>query len=131
MSFKEPTNDQQKRFIELLVDGKLRVPEAAKEAGYVPEYGYVLVKQYKEYFLDRVLSKLVLATPAAANILIEGVFETDPAILLTHGYKKDFAKEILDRAGVVKRDKLDVTVEAAQGLLILPAKEAEGEAVNG
>lgn len=128
---KTPTNDKQVKLLDLLVAGTRTVGEAAEEAGYDESYAYHILREYKEYFMDRVLGKIVLSAPAAANTIIEGLRELDPIKALTLKARFDFAKDILDRGGFAKRDKMDVTVEGVGGLFILPAKEKEGEPVNG
>ncbi len=128
---KEPQNERQIKFLDLLVDGTRTVAEAAADTGYPTSYAYTILKEYKEYFMDRVLGKIVLHAPSAANTLIEGLRELDPIKALTLKGRFDFAKDILDRGGFAKRDKVDVTVSDAGGLFILPAKEKEGEPVNG
>ena len=37
--------------------------------------------------------------------------------------RMEAAKQILDRVGIVKRDKLDVTAQVAHGIFILPPKD--------
>ena len=38
--------------------------------------------------------------------------------------RMEAAKQILDRVGLVKREKIDVNAKVAHGIFVLPAKEA-------
>jgi|TARA_R110001592_G_scaffold221303_1_gene476078 hypothetical protein len=116
---KTPENDQQKLFFDLIAAGT-SVRDAAAEAEYTYRYGYELLRNYKEYLLDCVEQQLVLHAGKAAKILTDGLSsEGTDMHEKTHTTN---AKDILDRVGLVKRDRLDVTVDSASGLVIIPSK---------
>jgi hypothetical protein len=120
MSIKEPTNDIQKEFFNLLLDG-LSVKEAAKQTDYGPSYGYELVRKFKEYYLDLVESKLVLHAGPAVTQLIASLHSKGEDI--AEDTKIKIAKDILDRVGLAKKDRLDINLQGEAGIVILPSKD--------
>ena len=72
---------------------------------------------------------LARSAPQAAFKLVEIMNSDRP--LPQVGNKLQAAQTILDRVGVAKRDRLDVTHKAAGGIFILPEKQPiEAEAVE-
>lgn|SRR3990167_374440 len=134
----EPENDQQKKFFDLLLDGMIKnengktvyqsVGALAKEAGYDRAYAYQLYKKYKEYFFDLLSSKLALHAPQAIQVFIDGMADDGK----NPGAKeqRESAREVLDRVGIVKKEKVEVSFEGTRGLFILPAKDIEEEIVD-
>ena len=116
---KIPENDQQKLFFDLVAAGT-PVRDATVEANYTYRYGYELIRNYKEYLLDCVEQQLVLYAGKAAKILTDGLSsEGTDMHEKTHTTN---AKDILDRIGLVKKDRLNVTVDSSSGLVIIPSK---------
>ena len=116
---KTPENDQQKLFFDLIAAGT-SVRDAAAEAEYTYRYGYELLRNYKEYLLDCVEQQLVLHAGKAAKILTDGLSsEGTDMHEKTHTTN---AKDVLDRVGLVKKDRLNVTVDSSSGLVIIPSK---------
>lgn len=114
--------DQQKKFLECLFGDANGDPLRARRlAGYSEGYNVRdIMDALKEEILD--MTKLYLATnaPKAAMAIVDGI--NDPTELGTKE-KLSAAKDILDRIGVVKTEKVEVS--APNGLMILPAKDAE------
>jgi hypothetical protein len=70
----------------------------------------------------------VLHAGKAAKILTDGLSsEGTDMHEKTHTTN---AKDILDRVGLVKRDRLDVTVDSASGLVIIPSKVSTNDDKN-
>lgn len=114
--------DQQKLFLEALFgDARGNPVTARKMAGYSEGYNTRdIMNSLKDEILD--MTRLYLATngPKAAFSMIDAM--EDPTEL---GVKEKMvaAKDVLDRIGIVKTEK--VQVEASNGLMILPAKDSE------
>lgn len=133
MAIKEPENEQQALFFKYLVEGateengkfKFRTPkEAAELAGYSGvEYAYTLIRQYKEYYLDRLYGKMVLHAPEAIQNIINAMRYDGKDI----GVKERTiaAQDLLDRAGLIKKERLEITTDGSAGVFVLPAKEKE------
>lgn len=121
MSKKELT-EQQKKFLDVLfteAGGDLVL--AKRLAGYSDNYSTSdLRKSLKDDILEATRDYLsITAAKAAVSI---GHALTDPTEL---GLKEKLsaAKDILDRVGLVKTEKIQV--ETSNGIMILPAKNAE------
>lgn len=90
-------------------------------AGYHPTYSTrTLLASLKEHIEQATRDYFVQVGPKAAMKIVKVLDE--PTML---GAKESLAasKELLDRAGIVKIDKVDVTSNG--GLFILPPKQAE------
>lgn len=115
---KELTPEHQ-AFIDALLAHKGVVSAAAKECGFSEQYGYVLMKTLREDIIAAAEHVLALHTPKAVFALIDGV---DGKLEMGANNVIESAKQILDRAGLVKKDKVEVTGPAG-GIFILPVKE--------
>ncbi len=116
---KTPENDKQKQFLELLASG-YTVADATKEVEYAKAYGYELASKYKEYLLDRIEQQLVLHAGKAAKVITDGL-SSDGTNMHEKVHTMN-ANNILDRVGLVKKDRLDITVDSSSGLVIIPSK---------
>lgn len=116
--------EQQTAFIEALFgDAKGSPVKAKKMAGYADSVSSrAIVNGLKDEILDATRLHLALHAPQAAMSVIDGI--TDPTEL---GIKEKMnaAKDILDRIGIVKTEK--VQVEASGGVMLLPPKKADGD----
>lgn len=93
---------------------------AKKLAGYSESTNTSeIVKGLKEEILDATQMYMARNAPKAAMAMVGGLF--DPTEL---GIKEKLsaAKELLDRTGIVKTDK--VQVEATGGVMLMPPKAA-------
>lgn len=110
--------DQQKIFLEVLFDeANGDLVTAKKLAKYSPTYPTSqIIKTLQDEIVEATKNFLARSGPKAAVSLV-GVLD-NPAEL---GVKEKMtaAKDILDRIGVVKVEKVDIT---SNGLFILPAK---------
>jgi mevalonate kinase len=114
-------NDQQKLFLEVLFEeAKGNVVLAKKLAGYSESYPTSqVVKTLEEEIVQATKQFLSRNGPKAALSLV-GVLD-DPSEL---GVKEKLtaAKDILDRIGVSKTEKIDI---ASNGIFLLPTKREE------
>lgn len=114
--------DAHKRFLEILFEeAGGNVPKAKRLAGFSEGYSTrALTNFLKEEIIAATQMYIAMNAPRAACAMVDGI--TDPTEL---GIKEKMsaAKDLLDRAGLVKTEK--VHVEAVGGIMILPAKERE------
>lgn len=122
MKEKRQLTEQQQKFLDVLFNEAKGNPHTARKlAGYADGVTTVRVLQsLKEEVLDLTQMYLALNAPKAAFAIIGGI--DDPTEL---GIKEKLsaAKDLLDRVGVVKTEK--VQVEAGPGLMILPPKKVD------
>lgn len=113
--------DQQRLFLEVLFDqASGDVVKAKKLAGYHDTYPTSSVlKTLKDEIVEATKDYIARNGPKAA-IAIVGVM--DNPIELGVKEKMAAAKDILDRMGVVKTEKIDV---GSSGVFILPAKRSD------
>jgi hypothetical protein len=122
MKEKRQLTEQQQKFLDVLFKEAGGDPlQAKKLAGYADAVSTPSVlRSLKEEVLDLTQLYLALNAPKAAFAIISGI--EDPTEL---GIKEKLnaAKDLLDRVGVVKTEK--VQVEAGPGLMILPPKKVD------
>lgn len=115
--------EKQQKFLDVLFDeANGDVLTAKKLAGYADNNSTTeIVKALKEEIVE--VTQLFMARngPRAAMSLVSGM--VDPTEL---GMKEKLSasKDLLDRIGLAKTDKIQV--EAPNGLMVLPPKEHEG-----
>jgi len=123
MMAKELT-DQHKRFLEVLFnEAGGNINHAMRMAGFSEGYSRRSLTNYlKEEIIEATQLYIAMAAPKAAVAMIGAI--DDPTEL---GLKEKMsaAKDLLDRAGLVKTEK--VQVESTGGIMVLPAKEAVDE----
>ena len=116
--------DQHKRFLEVLFsDAGGNISVAMRMAGFSEGYSRRTLTNYlKEEIIEATQLYIAMAAPKAAVAMINAI--DDPTEL---GLKEKMsaAKDLLDRAGLVKTEK--VQVESTGGIMVLPAKEREDE----
>ena len=114
--------EKQQMFLNVLFDGAGGdVILAKKLAGYSEGYSTTdVVNSIKEEILDATQSYMARNAPKAAMAIVGGLY--DPTEL---GLKDKVAsaKELLDRTGLVKTEKMQV--EAKGGVMLMPAKNKE------
>ena len=111
---------KQQSFLEHLIDTQGDAKEAAELAGYTSHYHHV-VKTLKSEILELTQEILANAAPRAAFKLVEIMDSKKPVIQA--GNKLTAAQTLLDRVGVSKVDKLDVTHNMnAGGIFLMPDK---------
>ena len=116
--------DKQQAFLNALFDeANGDVLLAKKIAGYSDSYSTTeIVNGLKEEILDATHMFIARNAPKAAFALVGGL--TDPTELGIRD-KMAAAKELLDRTGLVKTEKMQV--EAKGGVMLMPAKNATVE----
>ena len=123
--------EKQQTFLNVLMDAAGGdVLTAKRMAGYSDSYSTTdVVNSMKEEILDATQSYMARNAPKAAMAIVGGLY--DPTELGIRD-KVAAAKELLDRTGLVKTEKMQV--EAKGGVMLMPAKNVEtcacGENIN-
>ena len=94
--------------------------KAGELAGYSAASVPSVVKSLKTEILDMAEGILAQSAPKAALKLVDIMDSADP--IPQANIRIQAAQTILDRVGLGKTDRLDVTVNTGGGLFILPAK---------
>lgn len=119
---KRELNEQQQKFLDALAhEAKGNIKQALAIAGYAETSQSNIVSSLKDEIVDVATKILAKSAPMASQKLVEILMSDDPIPQV--GAKLQAAQTLLDRVGVAKRDKLDVTHTAASGIFILPNKE--------
>ena len=95
--------------------------QAASLAGYSDGNHYQVLKALKTEIIDFATDVLANSAPEAAFKLVEIMKTNKPMPQIQN--KLQAAQAILDRVGVVKKERLDITHNVGGGVFILPAKE--------
>ena len=120
-SKKSLTNTQEKFLDVLFGEAKGNPKKAGELAGY-SEHSYPKVlRNLKSEIVSRAETYLATHSAKAATKMVDMMDEdgTTPHANI----RLEAAKQILDRIGIAKKEKLDVNLKAVQGLFILPAKD--------
>ena len=120
---KQELSTQQKTFINLLFgEAQGNAKKAGELAGYAPSSYPKVVKALKDEIIERAEYSLALHSAKAVKGLVDALDEDGktPGVNI----RMEAAKQILDRVGLVKKDKIDITAQVAHGIFILPAKDA-------
>ena len=115
--------EQQHSFITALFGDTQGNPKKAGEiAGYEPSSYPKVVKALKDEILERAEYSLALNSAKAVKGLVDALDEDGktPGVNI----RMEAAKQILDRVGLVKKDKTDINAQVAHGIFILPPKDA-------
>lgn len=112
--------DKQQKFLDVLFDeAGGSVVEAKRLAGYSENNSTTeIVKALKEEIVEITQLYMARNAPRAAMSLVDGMVEPTQLGLRE---KIIASKDLLDRVGLVKTEKLQV--EAHNGLMILPPKD--------
>jgi|TARA_R110000823_G_scaffold120937_1_gene245772 phage terminase small subunit len=122
--------EKQQSFLDHLITTNGNPKEAAELAGYSGNYHQV-IKSLRQEVIELASDVLARSAPQAAFKLVDIMNSDKPIPQVSN--KLQAAQTILDRVGVSKSDKLDVTHKAAGGIFILPEKapiEAEAEDIT-
>lgn len=119
---KKKLTEQQETFLNAL-GGEARgnIVKAMEVAGYSPTSKSHLVDSLKEEIIDVAQKILATSAPKASQKLVEIMDSDDPIPQVSA--KLQAAQTLLDRVGIAKREKLDVTHTAAGGIFLLPEKK--------
>jgi hypothetical protein len=114
--------EQQQKFLDVLFDqAGGDIPTAKKLAGYAETTSTThIIKGLKEEIIDATQTYLSRNAPKAAMAMVGALY--DPTELGIRD-KMQAAKELLDRTGLVKTEKMQV--EAKGGVMLMPPKQTE------
>ena len=117
---KRELTEKQQMFLEHLVECQGDAKKAAELAGYKSHYHHV-VKTLKSEILELTQEILANSAPKAAFKLVEIMDSKKPIIQANN--KLTAAQTLLDRVGVTKVDKVDVTHNMnSGGIFLMPDK---------
>ena len=116
--------EKQQKFLDVLFDGANGdIGEAIKLAGYAKGVSPSQVTTgLKEEILEATQMYIARNAPKAAMAVVNGLY--DPTELGIRD-KMSAAKELLDRSGLIKTEK--VQVEASGGVMLMPKKQTEDD----
>ena len=118
---------QQKTFISFLFGKAQGNPKKAGElAGYAPSSYPKVVKALKDEIVAQAEYSLALHSAKAVKGLIDALDED--GMTPAANIRMEAAKQILDRVGLVKKEKIDINAQVAHGIFILPPKDAPNQA---
>ena len=121
MTTKKELTEQQKKFIEVLFAEAAGDPvKARKLAGYSEGYSTkAIMNTIREEVIEATQLFIAMNAPRAAMAVVSGV--VDPTELGMKD-KLNAAKDLLDRAGLVKTEKVQLEANTG-GIMFLPAKD--------
>ena len=120
---RELTERQQKFLAVLMDEAGGNITTAKKLAGYSPNTTNTeITNSLKEEILDVTHSYLARNVPKAAMAMVGALY--DPTELGIRD-KMAAAKELLDRTGLVKTEKMQV--EATGGVMLMPPKQMDDD----
>jgi len=111
---------KQQKFLDCLITTNGDLKKAAEWAGYSDGNHYQVVKALKSEIIDFATDVLAQSAPEAAFKLVEIMKTNKPMPQIQN--KLQAAQAILDRVGVVKKERLDINHNVSGGVFILPAK---------
>jgi|TARA_R100001440_G_scaffold32257_1_gene50818 hypothetical protein len=113
--------EKQESFLENLFGQARGNPrEAAKLAGY-DENGYQkVVKSLKQEIIERAEGVLATHSPKAVMGMVNAL--DDDGSVPGANTRLEAAKQILDRVGISKTERIDVNAKVQHGIFILPPK---------
>tara|TARA_X000001388_G_scaffold75942_1_gene71963 strand:- start:169 stop:609 length:441 start_codon:yes stop_codon:yes gene_type:complete len=120
---KKSLTDTQEKFLDALFGEAKGNPKKAGELAGYSEHSYPKVlRNLKSEIVSRAETYLATHSAKAATKMVDMLDEdgTTPQASI----RMEAAKQILDRIGIAKKEKLDVNVKALHGLFILPPKDA-------
>jgi hypothetical protein len=119
---KRKLTEQQENFLHALSgEAKGNITKALEIAGYSPTSKSHVIDSLKEEIIEVANKILATSAPRASQKIVEILDSDDPIPQVSA--KLQAAQTLLDRVGIAKRDKLDVTHTAAGGIFLLPEKK--------
>ena len=114
--------DQQKIFLNALFGEANGSPKLAGEIAGYSEHSYPkVVKSLKDEILQRAEEVMASYSPKATMGLVKAMDEDGS--VPGASIRVEAAKQILDRVGLTKKEKLDVNLKSISGIFILPPKD--------
>jgi hypothetical protein len=120
MTNKKELTTKQTIFLENLISCNGNAKQAAELAGYAEGSYTAVVKALSSEILEMTQGILASNAPQAALKLISIMNSDEP--IPQANIRLQAAQTLLDRVGISKTDKIDITVESNNGIFILPAK---------
>jgi|TARA_Y100000296_G_scaffold31953_1_gene37041 hypothetical protein len=116
--------DQQKSFLTALFgDAKGNPKKAGEIAGY-SEHSYPkVIRALKDEIIQRAEEVMASYSPKATMGLVNALEEDGSTP--NASIRVEAAKQILDRVGLTKKEKVDINVKSVSGIFILPPKDGE------
>ena len=119
---KRNLTDIQEKFLDALFGTARGDPKKAGElAGYSDHSYPKVLRNLKQEIVSRAENYLAVHSAKAATKMVDMLDEdgTTPHANI----RLEAAKQILDRIGIAKKEKIDINMKAVHGLFILPAKD--------
>ena len=114
--------DKQIKFLDVLFGEAEGDPRKAMDlAGYVRVSFHDLLESLHDEIIKKAEQFIAFHAPAAAMNLTGILLGSDDKP--NTNARMEAARQILDRAGIVKKDKMDITVDSDKGIFIFPSKE--------
>jgi len=116
--------DKQIKFLDCLFGEAEGDPQKAMErAGYVSTRFHDLLDSLHDEIIKKAEQFIAMHAPAAAMGLTGILLGTDDKP--NTNARMEAARQILDRAGIVKKDKMDINIDSEKGIFIFPAKASD------
>ena len=127
-SQKKSLTESQEKFLDALFGEARGNPRVAGElAGYSSHSYPKVLRNLKNEIVTRAEQYLAIHSAKAATKMVEMLDEdgTTPHASI----RMEAAKQILDRVGIIKREKIDIDAKIAHGIFILPGKDPIEESI--
>ena len=129
-SKKKELTTKQETFLSALFNNGGQVMAAIETAGYSPDSRGWLMRTVKDEIIDRAKNQLAGSSVKAINRLSEGLDADGTIPSGQMDIRMKAASEILDRAGISKRQEVNVNGQVLHGVVMLPAKD-KVKTING
>ena len=116
--------EQQSTFLNALFGKANGIPKIAGEIAGYSEHSYPkVVKALKDEIIERAEEVMASYSSKATMGLVRALDEdgSTPGASI----RVEAAKQILDRVGLTKKEKVDINVKSVSGIFILPPKDGE------
>ena len=112
----------QEKFLDALFGEAKGIPKKAGELAGYSEHSYPKVlRNLRSEIVSRAENYLATHSAQAATKMVD-MLEEDGST--PHAaIRLEAAKQILDRIGIAKKEKIDISMKAIHGLFVLPAKD--------
>jgi|TARA_R100000656_G_scaffold32873_1_gene28334 hypothetical protein len=116
--------DQQKSFLTALFGNAKGNPKKAGEMAGYSEHSYPkVIRALKDEIIQRAEEVMASYSPKATMGLVNALDEDGSTP--NASIRVEAAKQILDRVGLTKKEKVDINVKSVSGIFILPPKDGE------
>ena len=116
--------DQQKSFLTALFGNAKGSPKKAGEIAGYSEHSYPkVIRALKDEIIQRAEEVMASYSPKATMGLVNALDEDGSTP--NASIRVEAAKQILDRVGLTKKEKVDINVRSDSGIFILPPKDGE------